>query len=57
MFAAYCPRHRSNVLFTERRIRRLDNVDGAILMEVECYDGERIKIVTGRRRRPASPVT
>ncbi len=52
MFSAYCPRHRSDVLFTERRIRRMTNADGGILMEVECYDGERILIVTGRGRRP-----
>ncbi|PZS33572.1 MAG: hypothetical protein DLM59_06375 [Pseudonocardiales bacterium] len=54
MFSAYCPRHGSEVLFGERRIRRLQNIDGVILVEVECYDGERITIVTGRGRRGPS---
>jgi hypothetical protein len=54
MFSAYCPRHRSNVLLSEGQIRGLSNLDGSIVVDVECYDGERIRVVTGRRgRRPA----
>jgi hypothetical protein len=49
MFAAYCPRHGAEVLLTERRIRRLRNTDHGIVLELECYDGERLVIVTGRR--------
>ena len=51
MFAAYCPRHGSEVLLTERRIRRLTNTDQGIVVELECYDGERLVIRTGRRAR------
>ena len=50
MFAAYCPRHHSKILFSESEIRRLTNVDGSILVEVQCFDGERIVLHTGRRR-------
>jgi len=55
MFAAYCPRHRSKVLFSESEIRRLKNSDGTILVEVKCFDGERIVVHTGRRGRPLAP--
>ena len=54
MFAAYCPRHRSNVLLSNNQIRSLSNVEGSILVELECDDGERITLVTGRGRRHAS---
>jgi len=50
MFAVYCPRHGTEVLLDERRIRGLTNVEGAILVELECYDGELILLVTGRGR-------
>lgn len=48
MIAAYCPRHGSQVLLTERRIRAMHNIDSGIVMELECYDGERFFVVTGR---------
>ncbi|MDP9239853.1 MAG: hypothetical protein M3O55_04335 [Actinomycetota bacterium] len=38
------------MLFDNDRIR-LHNLDGAIVVEVECYDGERITVVTGRDHR------
>ena len=59
MFTAYCPRHRSNVLLSNSQIRGLSNVDGGIRVELECDDGERITVVTGRRRhRPiGSPLS
>jgi len=50
MFAAYCPRHRSKILFSESEIRHLYNLDGSIIVEVTCFDGERIVLRTGRRR-------
>ncbi len=53
MFAAYCPRHRSNVLFSESEIRHLSQQYGSIVVEVECFDGERIVLRTGRRRPSA----
>ena len=49
MFTAYCPRHGSNILFSESEIRRLSNADGEIVVEVQCFDGERIVLHTGRR--------
>jgi len=50
MFAVHCPRHGSEVLLDQRRIRGLTNLEGAIVVELECYDGERILLVTGRGR-------
>lgn len=55
MFTAYCPRHRSNILFSESEIRRLTNVGGEIIVEVDCFDGERIVLHTGRRNRRSRP--
>lgn len=48
MFGVHCPRHGTRVLLTERRIRAVHNTAGGIVVEVECYDGERILLVTGR---------
>jgi hypothetical protein len=48
MFAVHCPRHGARVLLSERRIRALHTGDTGIVMEAECYDGERIFVVTGR---------
>jgi len=45
---AYCPAHGCEVLLSERRIRAMSATEDALLVEVECYDGERILIVTGR---------
>lgn len=49
MFAVHCPRHGSRVLLSERRIRALHHTDNGIVIEAECYDGERVFVVTGRR--------
>lgn len=58
MLAVFCPRHGTRVLLSERRIRALRNTDHGILIEVECYDGERIVLRTGRRAsRTATEVT
>ncbi|MGH3775558.1 MAG: hypothetical protein ACRDRR_07440 [Pseudonocardiaceae bacterium] len=48
MFAVHCPRHGTRVLLTERRIRALHNTGTGIVIEAECYDGERVFVVTGR---------
>jgi hypothetical protein len=48
MVTAYCPRHGSRVLLSERRIRALHHTETGIVMELECYDGERVFVVTGR---------
>lgn len=54
MFAVHCPRHRTRVLLTERRIRALHNTEAGVVIEAECYDGERVFVVTGRHA-PADP--
>jgi hypothetical protein len=52
MFAVHCPRHGTRVLLTERRIRAVHNTDSGIVVEAECYDGERLFVVTGRGASP-----
>lgn len=48
MLSVYCPRHGERVLLTERRVRAVHNTDDGIVLEVECYDGQRIFLATGR---------
>lgn len=48
MFAVHCPRHGTRVLLSERRIRTVHNTGNGIVVEAECYDGERVFVVTGR---------
>lgn len=48
MFAVHCPRHGTRVLLSERRIRAIHNTEAGIVVEAECYDGERVFVVTGR---------
>ena len=47
MIDAYCPRHGATLLFTERRITALRNTPHGIELEILCYCGERIEILTG----------
>lgn len=54
MFSIYSPRRGGRVLLTDRHIRRLHNIDGAIVVEVESDDGEVLFTVTGRRA-PTDP--
>jgi hypothetical protein len=54
MFAIQCPNHGTEVLVTERRIRRMENTPGGIVMDVECYCGTHVVVRTGRRLRAAS---
>lgn len=54
MFVIECPQHGSQVLVTERRIRALRNTARGILLEVECWCGQRVVIRTGQRQRPGS---
>ncbi|HXV93538.1 MAG TPA: hypothetical protein VD813_09595 [Pseudonocardia sp.] len=49
MLTVHCPRHGSRVLLSERRIRAVHNTPDGIVLDVECHDGERILVVTGRR--------
>jgi hypothetical protein len=48
MLTAYCPRHEARVILSERHIRALHNTPDGVVIEVECHDGERIMLVTGR---------
>jgi hypothetical protein len=52
----HCPRHRSEVLLPESRIRALHNTDHGIVVVVECFDGERIVLRTGRGPRRSAEV-
>ncbi len=53
MLDVHCPVHGRTVLLPHSRIRDLCNTDRGIVLEVECYDGARITLVTGRAARPA----
>ncbi len=49
MFPVYCPRHGSTVLLGMSSMRRMVNVEpGVILLEFTCYDGEVVRLLTGR---------
>jgi hypothetical protein len=49
MFTIECPTHDSRVLVTETRIRDLRNLQGKILLDVECWCGTHVTIRTGRQ--------
>jgi hypothetical protein len=49
MFKVYCASHGSDVLLGFSRINNMANIDGLIVIELECYDGERVRHYTGRR--------
>lgn len=61
MFAVHCPRHGAQVLLDIRRVTGLTNLsDGLIAVELTCYDGEPLVLVTGSRvaadrQAPARP--
>ena len=54
MFLVHCPAHGADVLLGVSRICGLVNVRGLIVVELECYDGERIRHLTGKRAHEAS---
>ena len=54
MFLVHCPAHGGDVLLGVSRICGLVNVRGLIVVELECYDGERIRHLTGRRAHESS---
>lgn len=48
MLVAFCPAHGRNVLLSVSCIRHLVNLaPGVIAVELECYDGERLVVLTG----------
>ncbi|MBA2528902.1 MAG: hypothetical protein H0V19_02885 [Euzebyales bacterium] len=49
MLAAYCPAHGATLLLSESRIRRLANTPRGIELLLECYCGQPIEMLTGRR--------
>jgi hypothetical protein len=49
MFEIYCPVHDADVLLGVGAIRQLTHIDGLIVVELECDDGERLRHYTGRR--------
>lgn len=48
MVSIHCPRHGARVLLTERHVRALHNTPSGVVLEVECDDGARVYVVTGR---------
>ncbi|WP_199432838.1 hypothetical protein [Qaidamihabitans albus] len=55
MFAVYCPEHDAEVLLSQRRVKRLVNVEpGVIAVELVCYDGQLLTVLTGARVTEAS---
>jgi hypothetical protein len=49
MFTIDCPTHGRPVLVTDRRVRQLRNTDNGIVLDIECWCGTHITLVTGRR--------
>jgi hypothetical protein len=48
MFVAFCPLHGCDVLLSISCIRDVANLaPGVIAVELECYDGERLVVLTG----------
>jgi hypothetical protein len=55
MFAMYCPRHAGLVLLDVRAITSITNLaEGVIAVELRCYDGEHLVLMTGSRVIAAS---
>lgn len=48
MLAVHCPRHGCRVLLSSDRLRALYNTPDGIVLVLECSDGERIVVVSGR---------
>jgi hypothetical protein len=47
---AYCPLHGCQVLLGLTCIRRLANLaPGVFALELECYDGQQLVVLTGKR--------
>lgn len=51
MIAALCPEHGREILLSMGRIRSLTTLDvGVLALEpLECYDGQRLIVLTGNR--------
>jgi hypothetical protein len=49
MLLINCPSHGRQVLVTESRVRRLTNTDSGILLDIECWCGTHVALLTGRR--------
>jgi hypothetical protein len=48
MLVIDCPSHGRPVLVTDRRIRHLHNTDAGIVLDVECWCGTHVVLLTGR---------
>jgi hypothetical protein len=49
MFRVYCPAHDTQVFLGFSRIRAVTNLDGLIVIDLECDDGEQLRHYSGRR--------
>jgi hypothetical protein len=46
---AYCPLHGCQVLLGLTGVRRLTNLaPGVLALELECYDGQQLVVLTGK---------
>jgi hypothetical protein len=57
MFAIDCPHHGARTLASTDDVRRIDNTDHGIVLEVECWCGGIVTIVTGHHAAPAPALT
>lgn len=53
MFSVHCPRHNSEVLLTESRIRSIHTSDDGVVVRWSCWCGQPGATHTGRRRSSA----
>lgn len=51
MFTIDCPTHGHPVLVTDEHIRSLTNTDHGIVLDIECWCGTHVTLVTGRSAR------
>lgn len=55
LFVSFCPLHHCDVLLGATRIRDLPNLaPDVIAVELECYDGERLVVLTGTQINPSN---
>lgn len=56
MFAIDCHHHGARTLVSTDDIRRIDNTDHGIVLEVECWCGGLVTVVTGHDATTRVPV-
>jgi len=55
VFVVFCPLHDCEVLLSLSRVRHLANLaPGVLALELECYDGQRLALLTGKQVETAT---